>query len=55
MTQLLNGEDVEPVMVVPRPFVKAEEGYYLSERPDDYPGPSALVPDDVMTRMLSEG
>lgn len=55
MTQLLDGEDVEPVMVVPRPFVKAEKGYYLAERPDDYPGPSALVPDDVMTRMLSEG
>jgi ABC-type sugar transport system substrate-binding protein len=53
MTQLLTGEDVEPVMTVPRPFVKAEKGYYLSDRPDDYPGPSALVPDDVMTRMLA--
>lgn len=55
MTQLLDGEEVEPVMVVPRPFVKAEEGYWLEDRPDDYPGPSALVPDDVMTRMLTEG
>jgi ABC-type sugar transport system substrate-binding protein len=55
MTQLLDGTDVEPVIVVPRPFVKAEKGYYLADRPDDYPGPSALVPDDVMTRMLSEG
>lgn len=55
MTQLLEGEEVEPVMIVPRPFVKAEEGYWLEDRPDDYPGPSALVPDDLMTRMLSEG
>jgi ABC-type sugar transport system substrate-binding protein len=55
MRQLLEGEEVEPVMVVPRPFVKAEEGYWLEDRPDDYPGPSALVPDDVMTRMLTEG
>ncbi len=52
MTQLA-GDAVEPVMVVPRPFVKAEKGYYLSDRPDDYPGPSALVPDDVMTEMLA--
>jgi ABC-type sugar transport system substrate-binding protein len=51
----LAGEEVEPVVIVPRPFVKAEKGYYLSDRPDDYPGPSALVPDDVMTRMLSDG
>lgn len=49
----LAGEEVEPEVIVPRPFVKAEEGYYLSDRPDDYPGPSALVPDDLMTRMLS--
>lgn len=53
--RLLSGEDAEPVVVVPRPFVKAEKGYYLSDRPDDYPGPSALIPDDLMTRMLDAG
>lgn len=53
--RLLAGEEAEGTIVVPRPFVKAEEGYYLPERPDDYPGPSALIPDELMTRMLSAG
>ncbi len=49
----LAGNTVEPVVIVPRPFVQAEKGYYLSDRPDDYPGPSALIPDELMTRMLA--
>lgn len=53
--RLLAGEDAEGTVIVPRPFVKAEKGYYLSDRPDDYPGPSALIPDELMTRMLSAG
>ena len=53
--RLLSGEEAEPVIIVPRPFVQAEKGYYLPDRPDDYPGPSALIPDDLMTRMLSAG
>lgn len=52
---LLNGEDVSSDIVVPQPFVKAEPGLYDPERPDDYPGPSVLIPDDLMTRMLSAG
>jgi len=52
---LLAGKDVAADIVVPRPFVKAEKGYYLADRPDDYPGPSVLVPDTLMTRMLSAG
>jgi ABC-type sugar transport system substrate-binding protein len=50
---LLAGNEVAPDIVVPQPFVKAEPGLYDPERPDDYPGPSVLVPDDLMTRMLS--
>ena len=54
MTEL-DGGSVEGTIIVPRPFVKAEKGYYLSDRPDDYPGPSALIPDELMTRMLNAG
>jgi ABC-type sugar transport system substrate-binding protein len=50
---LLAGKKVEANTVVPQPFVKAEKGLYQADRPDDYPGPSVLVPDDLMSRMLS--
>lgn len=50
---LLAGKDAAADIVVPQPFVKAEKGLYDSNRPDDYPGPSVLIPDDLMTRMLS--
>ncbi len=52
---LLNGDDVSSDIVVPQPFVQAEPGLYDAERPDDYPGPSVLIPDDLMTEMLSAG
>jgi hypothetical protein len=52
---LLAGEDVSSDIVVPQPFVKAEPGLYLPELPDDYPGPSVLIPEDLLTRMLSAG
>jgi ABC-type sugar transport system substrate-binding protein len=50
---LLAGEEVAADIVVPQPFVQAKDGLYDSDRPDDYPGPSVLVPDELMTRMLS--
>lgn len=50
---LLAGDKVAENIVVPQPFVKAEKGLYLADRPDDYPGPSVLIPDSVMTKMLS--
>jgi ABC-type sugar transport system substrate-binding protein len=52
---LLAGDDVSSDIIVPQPFVQAEPGLYDPERPDDYPGPSVLVPDDLMTQMLSAG
>lgn len=50
---MLAGNEVTADIVVPQPFVEAEEGVYQSDRPDDYPGPSVLIPDELMTRMLS--
>lgn len=50
---LLAGNEVEADIVVPQPFVEAVEGLYQADRPDDYPGPSVLIPDELMTRMLS--
>ncbi|UOY02599.1 substrate-binding domain-containing protein [Blastococcus sp. PRF04-17] len=50
---LLAGDDVAADIIVPQPFVQAEEGLYDPNRPDDYPGPSVLIPDDLLTRMLS--
>jgi hypothetical protein len=32
--------------------VKATKGIYEKDRPDDYPGPSVLVPDSLIDRML---
>jgi ABC-type sugar transport system substrate-binding protein len=52
---LLAGDDVAADIIVPQPFVQAEPGLYDSERPDDYPGPSVLIPDDLLTQMLSAG
>ena len=52
---LLEGKDVSADISVPQPFVKAEKGLYDPSRPDDYPGPSVLVPDSLMTQMLSAG
>lgn len=50
---LLAGNEVTADIVVPQPFVEAEKGLYQPDRPDDYPGPSVLIPDELMTRMLS--
>lgn len=50
---LLAGDEVAADIIVPQPFVEAEEGLYEPDRPDDYPGPSVLIPDDLLTRMLS--
>ncbi len=49
---LLDGKTVPNELVVPQPFVKATKGIYDSARPDDYPGPSVLVPDSLIDRML---
>lgn len=49
---LLDGKQVDNQLVVPQPFVKAEKGIYDPDRPDDYPGPSVLVPDALVDRML---
>lgn len=50
--QLLDGKTVDNQLVMPQPFVKAEKGIYDAGRPDDYPGPSVLVPDSLVDRML---
>ncbi len=50
---LLAGKDVASDIIVPQPFVEAVSGLYQVDRPDDYPGPSVLVADDLMTRMLT--
>ncbi len=52
---LLAGEEAAAEIIVPQPFVVAEEGLYDLDKPDDYPGPSVLIPDDLMTKMLSAG
>lgn len=49
---LLDGGQVEPETIVPQPFVKAVKGVYQPDRPDDYPGPSVLIPDSLVNRML---
>ncbi|WP_027860337.1 substrate-binding domain-containing protein [Marmoricola sp. URHB0036] len=49
---LLAGKKVENQMIMPQPFVKAVKGVYDPKRPDDYPGPSVLVPDALISRML---
>ena len=48
----LAGNEVENQLVVPQPFVHAEPGVYDPKRPDDYPGPSVIVPDELIDRML---
>jgi ABC-type sugar transport system substrate-binding protein len=52
---LLGGDNVKADIVVPQPFVQAKAGLYEKDRPDDYPGPSVLIPDDLLTKMLSAG
>lgn len=52
LMEKLDGKSVEENTIVPQPFLKATKGLYQANRPDDYPGPSALIPDDVMTQML---
>lgn len=52
---LLAGEEAAADIIVPQPFVVAEEGLYDPDKPDDYPGPSVLIPDDLMSQMLSAG
>lgn len=49
----LAGKDVPENTIVPQPFIKATKGLYESDRPDDYPGPSALIPGSLMTQMLN--
>jgi ABC-type sugar transport system substrate-binding protein len=49
---LLAGKKVDNQLVVAQPFVKAVKGIYDPNRPDDYPGPSVLVPDSLIDRML---
>lgn len=53
LMEKLAGKNVEENTIVPQPFLKATKGLYQANRPDDYPGPSALIPDNVMTQMLS--
>jgi ABC-type sugar transport system substrate-binding protein len=50
--QLLAGDKIKPDIVVPIPFVKAEDGVYSADRPADYPGPTVLVPDSLIEKML---
>jgi ABC-type sugar transport system substrate-binding protein len=52
---LLAGGNVKADIVVPQPFVQAKAGLYEKDRPDDYPGPSVLIPDALLSKMLSAG
>jgi ABC-type sugar transport system substrate-binding protein len=50
--QLLAGDEVTTDISVPIPVVQAEEGVYNADAPDDYPGPTVLVPDSLIEQML---
>jgi ABC-type sugar transport system substrate-binding protein len=52
LVNLINGKTVPAETVVPMPLVKAKPGVYSANRPGDYPGATALIPDDVMDAML---
>jgi ABC-type sugar transport system substrate-binding protein len=50
--QLLAGQKVAPDISVAIPLVQAVKGAYNKNAPDDYPGPTVLVPDSLIRRML---
>jgi ABC-type sugar transport system substrate-binding protein len=50
---LLAGKSVPGQLTVPMPFVKATKGIYTSSLPGTYPGQSALIPSELLTKMLS--
>ncbi|MFB2599630.1 substrate-binding domain-containing protein [Herbiconiux sp. P17] len=49
---ILAGEDIPARTALPLPIIKAEKGVYQADLPGDFPGWSALIPEDVMTGML---
>lgn len=49
---ILAGEKVPARTALPLPLIKAVKGVYQANLPGDFPGLSALIPDDVMTGML---
>ncbi|MDT4944482.1 MAG: ribose transport system substrate-binding protein [Pseudonocardiales bacterium] len=51
--QLLDGKSVPGQLTVPMPFVKAAKGVYAASFPGTYPGPSVLVPESLLSKMLS--
>ena len=51
--KLLAGENVPARTGVPLPIVKADKGIYEPTLPGDFPGWSALIPEDVMNGMLN--
>ncbi|WP_291054249.1 substrate-binding domain-containing protein [Herbiconiux sp.] len=49
---ILAGEDIPARTALPLPLIKAEKGIYQADLPGDFPGFSALIPDNVMAGML---
>ncbi|WP_146072702.1 substrate-binding domain-containing protein [Cryobacterium sp. Y62] len=49
---ILAGEDVPDRTPLPLPIIKAKAGVYEADLPGDFPGWSALIPEDVMSGML---
>jgi ABC-type sugar transport system substrate-binding protein len=52
MMKKVAGEDVDDAVIYPMPFVKADPANCKDGAPADYPGASALVPDDLVTQRL---
>ena len=54
-TALMNhlaGKEVPSIINFPLPFVSAQEGDYVADQPDNYPGPT-LLPDELLTNVLT--
>jgi ABC-type sugar transport system substrate-binding protein len=51
--ELLDGKSVPGQITVPMPFVKAAKGVYAASFPGTYPGPSVLIPESLLSKMLS--
>lgn len=52
MMDKLSGKSVDAAVIYPMPFNKADAAGCRDSAPSDYPGASALVPDDLVAKML---
>ncbi|MGP6204635.1 substrate-binding domain-containing protein [Microbacterium sp. F2] len=49
---IIAGDDIPDRTPLPLPIIKAEPGIYQADLPGDFPGWSALIPENVMAGML---